>query len=92
MDAAAESGRNPVRKHQNRAGCGELAGRRETGKPKLPRESIFPGANEAPLSYSRLKILSRETASAFPSRIYPLTGFLPLSAAASIYLFYTRVM
>ena len=141
--------------------------RRETGKPKLSRESIFPGANEAPLSYSRLKILSRETASAvspvprlparsfstpasarsfwcsltsrdssrFPRRrpfiyfslssfapenikyalvrqlwlsrsasvrsfsasspilVLPhLTGFLPLSAAASIYLFYTRVM
>ena len=45
MDAIAESGRNPVSKHQIQASHGERAGWRRTGRLKL-YPKIFPGADE----------------------------------------------
>ena len=45
MDAAVDSGSNPVSKHQILPECGEWAGWHETGRPNLSRETKFPGGN-----------------------------------------------
>ena len=45
LDAAAETGRNPVSKHKIHPERGESAGRRGTGLPNLSRGTEFSGAN-----------------------------------------------
>ena len=45
MDAAAEIGRNPARKHQIRLEGGKWAGSRGTRWPNPSRETKFSGAN-----------------------------------------------
>ena len=66
-----------------------------SARGQLNREKIIP-----PCPRSRLRIWSRETGSAVPSRVsllisiliwWLLTGFLPISAAASIYLCKTAI-